>query len=221
MDILKGDLSGQLAMLDPAVLRKLYESRAPLGRELGLEAKGIRPVVLNPGVEYVETTVLAVSSAKDNDPKASGDKTAAQTLKPKKTKKAVVPSCPRTPLTAQEVLALDGCGGTNGKGESVAPVSLRPFAPSFVRPRPPILQSWYASSIGGAGLTPSEALEGTGLGIPLNDPDVMWLNPTDTPGLLWDASMCEDTSRGAEVRELMAKAFRGPLIPQEQEGWVV
>jgi len=27
----------------------------------------------------------------------------------------------------------------------------------------------------------------------------------------------QDDSKGAEVRELMAKAFKGPLIPQQQQ----
>eukprot|EP01051_Picozoa_sp_SAG22_P005028 SAG22_NODE_287_length_12963_cov_21.279086_11_plen_282_part_00 len=47
--------------------------------------------------------------------------------------------------------------------------------------------------------------------------EVIWLNPCGTHAVLWDYSMCGDNSRGAQVRELMAKAFKGPLIPQQQQ----
>lgn len=35
--------------------------------------------------------------------------------------------------------------------------------------------------------------------------------------LLWDYGMCADTSRGAAVRDLIAKALKGPLVPVQQE----
>ena len=47
--------------------------------------------------------------------------------------------------------------------------------------------------------------------------EVIWLNPTGTHAVLWDYSMCGDNSRGAQVRELMAKAFKGPLVPAQQQ----
>lgn len=37
---------------------------------------------------------------------------------------------------------------------------------------------------------------------------VMWLNPDYAPRLLWDTSMGQNCSKGAEVRDVMAKAFK-------------
>lgn len=37
---------------------------------------------------------------------------------------------------------------------------------------------------------------------------LMWLNPDYAPRLLWDTSMGQDSSKGAEVRDMMAKAFK-------------
>jgi hypothetical protein len=45
----------------------------------------------------------------------------------------------------------------------------------------------------------------------------VWLNPDDNHELLWDYGMCVDTSRGAAVRDLIAKALKGPLAPSQQE----
>mmetsp|Transcript_8460 Transcript_8460/g.13730 ORF Transcript_8460/g.13730 Transcript_8460/m.13730 type:complete len:470 (-) Transcript_8460:1312-2721(-) len=67
---------------------------------------------------------------------------------------------------------------------------LRGFEPQFSRPVPPLFNE-------------------------INQ--VVWLNPSDAPGLKWDTTMCEDTSRGEEIRELMAKAFKGPLVPAQQK----
>jgi len=48
--------------------------------------------------------------------------------------------------------------------------------------------------------------------------EVHWINlESEAPAVLWDCSMCADTSRTSEVRELMARAFRSPLIPAEQQ----
>lgn len=46
---------------------------------------------------------------------------------------------------------------------------------------------------------------------------LVWLNPVDNHELLWDDGMCVDTSRGAAVRDLIAKALKGPLAPAQQE----
>ena len=48
---------------------------------------------------------------------------------------------------------------------------------------------------------------------------MLWLNPHSESSLdvLWDYSMCADNVKGAEVRELMSKAFRGPLVPAQQQ----
>ena len=65
------------------------------------------------------------------------------------------------------------------------------FEPEFVRPAPLVLE-------------------------PTED-EVIWLNPCGTHAVLWDYSMCADNIKGAEVRELMSKAFRGPLVPGQQQ----
>ncbi|KAG5247344.1 CCR4-NOT transcription complex [Salix suchowensis] len=46
---------------------------------------------------------------------------------------------------------------------------------------------------------------------------VVWLNPDSNHELVWDQCMCADTSRGAAVRDLVAKALKGPLAPAQQE----
>ncbi|CAM9788326.1 unnamed protein product, partial [Hapterophycus canaliculatus] len=101
-------------------------------------------------------------------------------------------------------------GGVGGKGEAATPIqpltlddmrlneggkwgslSLASFEPAFMRPVPPML--------------------------PIADSEVMWLNPDYAPRLLWDTSMGQDSSKGAEVRDVMAKAFKGPLLPTQQQ----
>eukprot|EP00118_Oscarella_pearsei_P001288 m.7049 g.7049 ORF g.7049 m.7049 type:complete len:432 (+) comp17608_c0_seq1:29-1324(+) len=65
------------------------------------------------------------------------------------------------------------------------------FEPSFVRPPPPLHVS---------------------------DDEVIWLNPSEKTFLPeWDISMCISNSAGVEVRKLMAKAFKGPLVLQQQQ----
>lgn len=46
---------------------------------------------------------------------------------------------------------------------------------------------------------------------------LVWLNPDDNHELMWDYGMCVDTSRGAAVRDLIAKALKGALAPTQQE----
>ncbi|CAM9440327.1 unnamed protein product [Ectocarpus sp. 6 AP-2014] len=101
-------------------------------------------------------------------------------------------------------------GGVGGKREAPTPIqpltlddmrlseggrggslSLASFEPEFMRPVPPML--------------------------PIADSEVMWLNPDYAPRLLWDTSMGQDSSKGAEVRDVMAKAFKGPLLPTQQQ----
>ncbi len=65
------------------------------------------------------------------------------------------------------------------------------FEPQFVRPAPLVLE-------------PSED-------------ECMWINPVGAHAVQWDYSMCGDNSRGAQVRELMSKAFKGPLVPAQQQ----
>ncbi|WOL12691.1 CCR4-NOT transcription complex subunit 11 [Canna indica] len=65
------------------------------------------------------------------------------------------------------------------------------LGPQWIRPAPPML--------------------------PVLDGELMWLNPDNNHELLWDYGMCADTSRGAAVRDLIAKALKGPLAPAQQE----
>jgi len=67
------------------------------------------------------------------------------------------------------------------------------FEPQLLRPPPPLLDS--------------------------RDEEVLWLNPHSDHSfdVLWDHSMGADNIKGAEVRELMSKAFRGPLVPAQQQ----
>ncbi|KAJ8899440.1 hypothetical protein K2173_018414 [Erythroxylum novogranatense] len=46
---------------------------------------------------------------------------------------------------------------------------------------------------------------------------LVWLNPDNNYKLVWDHGMCADTSRGAAVRDLIARALKGPLAPTQQE----
>ncbi|KAK8449928.1 hypothetical protein SEVIR_7G287300v4 [Setaria viridis] len=50
---------------------------------------------------------------------------------------------------------------------------------------------------------------------------LQWLNPDNNHELLWDYSMCADTSRGAAIRDLIARALKGPLAPAQQEQVIV
>jgi hypothetical protein len=54
---------------------------------------------------------------------------------------------------------------------------------------------------------------------PKEDEDVIWLFPGDdsTSKVIWDYSMCTESDKGGEVRELMTKAFKGPLLPDQQK----
>ncbi|KAG6476933.1 hypothetical protein ZIOFF_066183 [Zingiber officinale] len=56
--------------------------------------------------------------------------------------------------------------------------------------------------------------------LPVLDGELIWLNPDSNHELLWDYGMCADTSRGAAVRDLIAKALKGPLAPAQQEDLV-
>ncbi|KAL5205595.1 hypothetical protein ABZP36_033804 [Zizania latifolia] len=53
--------------------------------------------------------------------------------------------------------------------------------------------------------------------LPILDGELQWLNPDNNHELLWDYSMCADTSRGAAIRDLIARALKGPLAPAQQE----
>ncbi|CAA2960088.1 Hypothetical predicted protein [Olea europaea subsp. europaea] len=76
-----------------------------------------------------------------------------------------------------------------------------------------------------AGLLSSLSLEGLGPQwirpipprLPIMNGELLWLNPDINHELLWDYGMCLDTSKGAAVRDLIAKALKGSLSPPQQE----
>jgi len=70
-------------------------------------------------------------------------------------------------------------------------VGLHGFEPPYVRPKPPVL-------------------------VPL-DGELRWLSPETPHELLWDSSMCADTSQVSAVREAIARALKGPLVPAQQQ----
>ncbi|KAH7301266.1 hypothetical protein KP509_23G018400 [Ceratopteris richardii] len=69
--------------------------------------------------------------------------------------------------------------------------SMKGFEPPWVRPFPPRL--------------------------PTQEGEAIWLMPDNSHELLWDHGMCADISKGAAVRELIAKALKGPLSPAQQQ----
>ncbi|XP_019413552.1 PREDICTED: CCR4-NOT transcription complex subunit 11-like isoform X2 [Lupinus angustifolius] len=85
--------------------------------------------------------------------------------------------------------------GSGDKDEAVvgllSNLSLEGLSPQWIRPVPPRL--------------------------PILDGELVWLNPDDNHELMWDYGMCIDTSRGAAVRDLIAKALKGALAPAQQE----
>ncbi|GAB4855761.1 hypothetical protein Ancab_024406 [Ancistrocladus abbreviatus] len=76
-----------------------------------------------------------------------------------------------------------------------------------------------------SGLLQNLSLEGLGLQwirplpprLPVQDGELVWLNPDNNHELLWDYGMYADTSRGAAVRDLIAKALKGQLASTQQE----
>jgi len=84
--------------------------------------------------------------------------------------------------------ALAASGASLRAGEA----GLGSFEPAFARPPPPLL-------------APTEE-------------EVIWLAPSsEGQRLLWDDSMGTDNAKRTEVREFMAKAFKGPLVPAQQQ----
>ncbi|GMH07664.1 hypothetical protein Nepgr_009504 [Nepenthes gracilis] len=89
--------------------------------------------------------------------------------------------------------------GSGSRDETIAGhlqnLSLEGLGPQWIRPAPPRL--------------------------PVQDGELVWLMPDNNHELLWDYGMCADTSRGAAVRDLIAKALKGPLVAAEQEQLLV
>lgn len=71
-------------------------------------------------------------------------------------------------------------------------LTLLPYEPAWSRPVPPVLEAMAD--------------------------ELFWLNvPHILCEPMWDYTMCADTSLGSEVRELIAKAVKAPLPPQQQQ----
>ncbi|KAL5753417.1 hypothetical protein ACOSP7_023598 [Xanthoceras sorbifolium] len=89
--------------------------------------------------------------------------------------------------------------GSGDRDETVAGLlanlSLKGLGPQWIRPPPPRF--------------------------PVLDRELEWLIPDNNHELVWDPGMCADTSRGAAVRDLIAKALKGPLLPAQYEQVVV
>ena len=100
---------------------------------------------------------------------------------------------PAESLSLGSIKYYQGLANSNGEnGDSASGVfSLLGYGPEFIRPCPTILK-------------PSNS-------------EVVWLNPSEPTELLWDSTICEDLSRGGEIRSLMLKAFKGPLVPAQSE----
>lgn len=117
--------------------------------------------------------------------------------------------------------------GSGDREEAVtgllANLSLKGLGPKWIRPFPPrfpvlhsevshILIVFICSSLLCFGLLVS--------GFHLRFSNIFqleWLIPDNVHELVWDHGMCADTSRGAAVRDLIAKALKGPLAPAQYE----
>lgn len=78
-----------------------------------------------------------------------------------------------------------------GKDAALGQLGLLRLQPPFLRPPPPLLNS--------------------------REDEVLWVNPHSEGSfeVVWDRSMCADNVQGLEARQLMGKAFHGPLLPTQ------
>lgn len=98
-------------------------------------------------------------------------------------------------------------------------LSLEGLSPEWIRPLPPRLpvqngEVRHILTLFSANICSLEHSRVILYKAPLQ---LVWLNLDDHHELLWDHGMCVDTSRGAAVRDLIAKALKGPLAPAQQE----
>ncbi|KAL5066881.1 hypothetical protein RYX36_017768 [Vicia faba] len=104
--------------------------------------------------------------------------------------------------------------GTGNKGEAVvgllSNLSLEGLSPHWIRPLPPRLPVLDGELVW---VNPN----GKPFPSVVNPFQLIGANPNDHRELTWDYGMCVDTSRGAAVRDLIAKALKGALAPVQQE----
>jgi hypothetical protein len=192
-----GGGTGDVEVPDLGPLRQLHADRnVPAGAVPCLRAAALWPVVLDPcdgdsGAEGAFAGALLAGSDEALALASAGGGALARASSAATSAAAA----PLAPLSRDEVLDLGvaraGAGGdpatSHGGGSEL---TLHGFEPRFARVAPPMLV--------------------------LTDAELIWINPDYAPQLLWDAGLCQDNSKGAEVRELMSKAFKGPLKVEEQ-----
>eukprot|EP00735_Rhodelphis_limneticus_P014011 TRINITY_DN7989_c0_g1::TRINITY_DN7989_c0_g1_i1::g.15482::m.15482 TRINITY_DN7989_c0_g1::TRINITY_DN7989_c0_g1_i1::g.15482 ORF type:complete len:400 (-),score=12.95,sp/Q9UKZ1/CNO11_HUMAN/48.21/1e-113,DUF2363/PF10155.4/8.1e-50 TRINITY_DN7989_c0_g1_i1:176-1375(-) len=74
---------------------------------------------------------------------------------------------------------------------SFLPEPLWSFESQMIRPVPPVLEP--------------------------RDDELIWLSPDFPHEVVWDSQMCSESSYGQEIREIMAKAGKGPLNTAQQQ----
>lgn len=108
--------------------------------------------------------------------------------------------------------------GTGNKDEAVvgllSNISLEGLNPHWIRPLPPRLPILDGELVW---VNPN----GKPFPSMVNAFQLVGVNPNDYPELMWDNGMCVDTSRGAAVRDLIAKAQKGALAPVQQEQFLL
>ncbi|KAG2615261.1 hypothetical protein PVAP13_3NG067500 [Panicum virgatum] len=132
-------------------------------------------------------------------------------------------------LLPREQLEKQYC--SNGVQSQPQISSFRPAAVRSVIPDPDVPQSCANSSEDSAlagllqeklgGRLGPQWIRPTPPRLPVLDGELQWLNPDNNHELLWDYSMCADTSRGAAIRDLIARAVKGPLAPAQQEQFII
>jgi hypothetical protein len=184
-------LKGQ-AELQPADADKLAALRKQCeeferGLPLAMSRAGVHPALPDPAAEESEGA-LPTDGGGSLGNSGGGERGGAGTSNP-----------PGQPLTPDDMYfgsegshgGEEGKGNLGSKGVKASTLSLRGFEPAFVRPVPPMME--------------------------VAESEVIWLHPTYAPRYLWDSGMCQDHSKGAAVRELVAKAFKAPLLPAQMQ----
>ena len=185
-------------------INKSYVERTP--QVPGARVAGVRPVVSTAGL--IPTHPLSASDI------LKQERTRSTTPVPPSSAASASSSSSTSSSTSSSMNAFSAFASSSSTGEeeeeeegvsaSTSPstkrkltsgLCLQSFEPVFLRPAPPMM-------------------------LPFKE-EIIWLNPTsdDTMNrsLMWDRTLCKDPSKSAALRELMSKAFKGPLAPNEQK----